>query len=291
MKEWLTFRLYEYLIKKVIERWEETTMKKSSEWRYFVTDSVAIPVCRIGKKTDAYKQATGDGYGVVYTDRDGHYICDEDCTARLIDEFGNECGIYPNEELNRKQWFKQAECKAIITSDSCGLSFYGDIKICVTYDSNGFIDTYRVTDINDGLYEGEIVIKFEDLPEEAPYCEIKTEKFNAESNRNSNLDLYNQIAQNYVAYDIGINSPADMIALLNILEAHGETLEDIANFTSHAISNIFKPDITRRDIVEALMECNVFFDGNDCDFGYMESGLASMKVIKTTNGYVEINVV
>lgn len=163
-------------------------MKKSSVWRYFVTDSVAIPVCKIGKKSDAYNQATGDGYGVVYTDRDGHYICDEDCTARLIDEYGNECGIYPNEELNRKQWFKQAECKTIITSDSCGLSFYGDVKICVSYDLNGYIDTYRVTDINDGLYEGETVVKFEDLPEEDPYFDIKAEM----SYKQENIKMRNE---------------------------------------------------------------------------------------------------
>ena len=272
-------------------------MRKVSEWRYFVTDSVAIPVCRIGKKSDAYNQATGDGYGVVYTDRDGHYICDEDCTARLIDEFGNECGIYPNEELNRRQWFKQAECKAIITSDSCGLSFYGDVKICVTYDVNGLIDTYRVTDINDGLYEGETVVKFEDLPEEDPYSEIKVEKFNSESNGSDKINLYDKISQNYVAYDIGIDSSAEMLDLLNILEAHGETLEGIANFTSHAISNIFKPNITRKDIVEALMECNVFFDGESSEYlqdreaDFLESRLASGKIIRTTSDYVEVNII
>ncbi|MGL6219416.1 MAG: hypothetical protein ACRC36_15370, partial [Lacrimispora sphenoides] len=249
------------------------------------------------KKSDAYNQATGDGYGVVYTYRDGHYICDEDCTARLIDEFGNECGIYPNEELNRRQWFKQSECKTIIISDSCGLSFYGDVKIYVTYDLNGFIDTYRVTDPDDGLYEGEVIVNFEDLPEEDPYFEVKAEKFNAESNRNSNLDLYNHIAQNYAAYDLGLNSPEEMLTLLNILEAHGESLEDIANYTSHAIDNIFNSDITRIDIVQALMECNVFFDGENSDYlqdreaDFLESGLASGRIIKTTNGYVEINII
>jgi hypothetical protein len=272
-------------------------MKKISECRYFVTDSVAIPVIKIGKKSDAYKQATGDGYGVVYTDKSNVLICDEDCTARLVDEFGNECGIYPNEELNRKRWFKQAECKAIIISDSCGLNFYGDVKICVSYDSNGLIDTYRVTDLTDGLYEGEVIVNFEDLPEEDPYFEVKAEKHNAYFSKSPDVDLYNHVAQNYAAYDIGINSPEEMLTLLNILEAHGETLEDIANFTSHAIDNIFKDDITRKDIVEALLECNVFFDGEnseylqDRDADFLKSGLASGRIIKTTNGYVEINIV
>ncbi|MEY8352568.1 hypothetical protein AALB39_04335 [Lachnospiraceae bacterium 54-53] len=107
----------------------------------------------------------------------------------------------------------------------------------------------------------------------------------------------NHIAQNYAAYELGINSPAEMLILLNILEAHNETLEDIANFTSHAVDNIFKRDITRKDIVEALMECNVFFDGENDEFlqdrepDFLENGLASGRIAKTTNGYVEINII
>ena len=108
---------------------------------------------------------------------------------------------------------------------------------------------------------------------------------------------YNHIAQNYAAYELELNSPEEMLTLLNILEAHGESLEDIANYTSHAIDNIFNSDITRKDIVQALMECNVFFDGENSDYlqdrevNFLKSGLASGRIFKTTNGYVEINIV
>lgn len=108
---------------------------------------------------------------------------------------------------------------------------------------------------------------------------------------------YNHIIQNYAAYDLGLNSPEEMLTLLNILEAHGETLEDIVNFTSHAIDNIFKSDITRKDIVEALMECNVFFDAKNSEYlqdretDFLESGLESGRIVKTTNGYVEIDII
>jgi len=110
-------------------------------------------------------------------------------------------------------------------------------------------------------------------------------------------DLNNHMIQNYAAYDMGLNSSADMLALLNILEAHGETLEDMANFTSHAIDNIFKNNISRKDIVQALMECNVFFDSKNSEHlqnresDFLESGLASGRIVRTNNGYVEINIV
>lgn len=70
-------------------------------------------------------------------------------------------------------------------------------------------------------------------------------------------DINNHIAQNYAAYDLGLNSPEEMLTLLNILETHGETLEDIGNFTSHAIDNIFKPDINSERHCRSLdgMQC------------------------------------
>jgi len=302
MKEWLTFRLYEYLIKNYMKI-GGTAMKKSSECRYFVTDTVAVPVIRTYKKGEAYRQATGDGWGTVYTDSEGTLICDEDSSAILISEYGEYTFIYPYDELKKNKWLKQAECRVIIHDDACGMDFWeaepGLTKIYVTYDRNGFIDTYRLTDWTDNGYDGETLVKFEDLPEVDPYSEIKAEKFNSESNGSANVNLYNQIAQNYAAYDIGLNSPEEMLVLLNILEAHGETLEDVANFTSHALDNVindvYSPDVTRKDIVETLMECNVFFDGKKplcvMDHIHINEGLSSGRIIKTTNGYVEINII
>ena len=43
---------------------------------------------------------------------------------------------------------KQAECAAIIVSDSCGFTVwaedFGKVHIFVSYDENGLIDNYRV---------------------------------------------------------------------------------------------------------------------------------------------------
>lgn len=113
----------------------------------------------------------------------------------------------------------------------------------------------------------------------------------------TNADMYGYISQRYQSYNLGIRSSDEMVVLLNILEAHGETLENIANFTSHAIDNIFKPNITQKDIADTLLECNAFF--SEENFGYIqdmgqdsfEGGLKSGQIIKTTNGYVEINIV
>lgn len=66
---------------------------------------------------------------------------------------------------------KQAECAAIITSDSCGLSFWAEdfslIHIFVTYDENGLIDNYRVEYNDTTIYDGEVEISFDDLYERA----------------------------------------------------------------------------------------------------------------------------
>jgi hypothetical protein len=143
-------------------------MKHISEVRYFITDVVAVPVTQLFKKSDAYKRATKPGWGIVDTDKDGTLFCDEDSSAILTNMYGEQNMIFPYDELNRKEWFSQAECKVIIMTDSCGITFWTskpkDIQIFVTYDDNGLIDTYRVTDWTDKAYDGEILINFEELP-------------------------------------------------------------------------------------------------------------------------------
>lgn len=153
-------------------------MKRSSDTRYFVTDFVAIPIIRLYKKSDAYRQATGDGWGVVYTDNKGIFVCDEDSSAVLINNAGEQCCIFPYEELAPKKWYKQAECVAIIQTDSGGLSYWekvsGSVKIHVTRDEGGFIDTYRLVWAGEDLYDGEVEIRFENLPSTDPYCGVRT---------------------------------------------------------------------------------------------------------------------
>jgi hypothetical protein len=139
-----------------------------NEMRYFITNVVAIPVLRIAKKSDAYKQATKPSWGVVDTDSDGNLFCDEDSHAILINKYGQSNLIYPYETLNPKEFYKQIECQVIIQGDSCGFSFWekeeGDVKFFVTYDENGFIDTYRLAYWAEKPYDNEVEIKFKELP-------------------------------------------------------------------------------------------------------------------------------
>ena len=146
-------------------------MKKKYEIRYMVTAVASIPVYKVFSKTEAYKLAAKDGWGTVSRDENNALVCDEDCSADLYTKNGGYFGISPYEEINTKEMPKQAECAAIIHSDSCGYDFWtedGQIRIFVTYDANGLIDSYRLeygADVQP--YDGETKIRFEDLYERA----------------------------------------------------------------------------------------------------------------------------
>ena len=147
-------------------------MKKKDEVRFIVTSVVSIPVYKIGSKTEAYKLAAKPGWGTVDWDEDGKaLVCDEDCSADLYTKNGGYFGISTYEEISRKDIPQQAACAAIITSDSCGYSFWtedGKIRIFVTYEESGLVDTFRIeygADVKP--YDGEVEISFEDLYERA----------------------------------------------------------------------------------------------------------------------------
>lgn len=184
-------------------------------------------------------------------------------------------------------WDNQVAIYFKIPNDN---NYYG-LYAGIGNDNQYFFDLTIIGDFD--IETGEF--NFYDAEKQIPIdCFCKKE---ITSTEDETTDLNNTMAQNYSAYDLGFNSPEEMLTLLNILEAHGESLEDIANYTSHAIDNIFNSDITRIDIVKALMECNVFFDGENSDYlqdreaDFLESGLASGRIIKTANGYVEINII
>ena len=143
-------------------------MKKQTEIRYFVTSVASIPVYKVPSKTEMYRMAAKDGWGTVYRDEENNLVCDEDCSADLYTKDGGYFGITPYEEINTKEMPKQAECAAIICSDSCGYSVWAEdfskIHFFVTYDANGLIDRYRLEYGEDTqLYDGETEIFFEDL--------------------------------------------------------------------------------------------------------------------------------
>ena len=158
-------------------------MKKKWEVRYFVTAVASVPVYKAYSKTETYKQAAKPGWGTVewYSAADGYknpvdrdrsdktqqLCCDEDCAADLYTKNGGYFGIRAYEEIATKEMPKQAECAAIIVSDSCGFTFWAEdfsqIHIFATYDENGLIDTYRVEYGDTPVYDGEVEISFDDL--------------------------------------------------------------------------------------------------------------------------------
>lgn len=146
-------------------------MKQKWEVRYFVTDVASIPVYKAYGKTETYRQAAKDGWGTVNRDENGVLVCDEDCAADLYTKNGGYFGIRAYEEIATKEMPKQAECAAIIISDSCGFTFWAEdfsqIHIFVTYDENGLIDAYRVEYGDTPVYDGEVEISFDDLYQRA----------------------------------------------------------------------------------------------------------------------------
>ena len=177
-------------------------MKQKWEVRYFVTDVASVPVYKAYSKTETYRQAAKPGWGTVewYSAADGYknpvnrdrndktqqLCCDEDCSASLYTKNGGYFGIFPYEEIDVKEMPKQAECAAIIISDSCGFTFWAEdfsrIHIFVTYDANGLIDTYRVEYDDTTVYDGEVEISFDDLYQRAEedWKETRSEEHTSE---------------------------------------------------------------------------------------------------------------
>jgi hypothetical protein len=157
-----------------------------SETRYIVTDVVSIPVIRARGKGEIYRMATVPGWGCVEwysaennysapvthdkSDKTQQLSCDIDMSATLYPHCGAEFTIAPYEEINLKDAPSQSYTDAIIVSDSCGFTFWekdnGDIKIFVTYDESGLIDSYRLDNWSGKPYDGETEITFEDLQSE-----------------------------------------------------------------------------------------------------------------------------
>jgi hypothetical protein len=112
-------------------------------------------------------------------DKTQSLYCDEDSSATIYSIYGREYTIFPYEEINLKDVPKQPEANAIIISDPCGWNFWenesGDVKIFVTYDENGLIDTYRLDNWTGKPYEGETEINFNDLQSQEEYETISRE--------------------------------------------------------------------------------------------------------------------
>lgn len=118
----------------------------------------------------------------------------------------------------------------------------------------------------------------------------------------SNSRTYNYTIEHFNEYGLNISSKDDMLKLNNVMEAHGETLEDLGDYTSKAFDFECKD---RADAAEWFLETNGFWDSwNDyawfnveCENSIedaKESLLFSLKhsnLVKTTDGIVECGIV
>lgn len=82
-----------------------------------------------------------------------------------------------------------------------------------------------------------------------------------------NENMKNHILENWGKYKI-VSSQKDMVALLNILEAHGETLDSLHDVTignsDWVCSICFSPEnITDRDVAKGIMMHNSFYKTHD----------------------------
>ena len=112
-------------------------------------------------------------------------------------------------------------------------------------------------------------------------------------NNLSNNQSYNFIIGQYRKYNIGLISERETLLILNMLEAHGETFEDIGDCNSYVYELGAE---SRAEAITLLNESNIFYESKEC---YMERMLvyghsfeeveASFEkdVVKTTDGYVK----
>lgn len=106
---------------------------------------------------------------------------------------------------------------------------------------------------------------------------------------------YAYCASQYARYGL-TDTAEEMISLLNILEAHGETLESLHETEGDIFCNmcILKDEITEREIAEGLQQCNRFIpfaELEDYIHAEEENGQTMEDIMngltRTTDGYVE----
>lgn len=111
------------------------------------------------------------------------------------------------------------------------------------------------------------------------------------------LQQYYNIADNYKKYNL-VDTKEDMIALLNILEAHKETLDSLHN-AEDSFCSIYGNWKSDRDVVNALFEYNAFYTSEKEFFQTMEENakdnqetfeeyIQNIDYRITTNGIVNI---
>ena len=159
--------------------------KNKYEKRYLPTSWAEVEISRIASKMEAYRDATEPGWGVVEwysetnnfkvpvnrdkSDQSQVLLCDEDTSAVLYPRVGMEYCLMPDEKINLREAPRRSDLALIVISHVNGYCFWAedleDLKIFVTYDEDGLIDTYRLDNWSGKPYEGETELGFKDLSE------------------------------------------------------------------------------------------------------------------------------
>ncbi len=169
-------------------------------------------------------------------------------------------------------------------------------------------DELRVTVFREDTSLFEKSIQFEYLPMRYTLGHVFSKGwkavFDARSQRGvvSNSDTYNYTIEHFADYGLNLDDRQDMLRLNNIMEAHGESLEDLGDYTAEAFDFGCND---RADAAEWYLETNAFWNSwnefaewaldteNDID-SVKESLLSSLmygNLVKTTDGIVELSVV
>lgn len=116
--------------------------------------------------------------------------------------------------------------------------------------------------------------------------------------------LYRSIIERYKEFDELVSSPEEMLKLVNILEAHEETLESLHAFNGGSFCHAFPENCEDEDLVSALFEQNKFFY-TETEFidhygGSLSEGTGPVEgfdflierkdVIITSDGFVHVNI-
>ena len=108
----------------------------------------------------------------------------------------------------------------------------------------------------------------------------------------SNNQSYNFIIGQFRKYNIGLISERETLLILNMLEAHGETFEDIGDWNSYVYELGAE---SRAEAIHLLNESNIFYESKE---HYIERMLINgysieeaeaifeKDIVKTTDGYV-----
>lgn len=96
----------------------------------------------------------------------------------------------------------------------------------------------------------------------------------------SNNDVYSHCISHYKDYQLGLNTPLEMLALVNILEAHNTILEELHSFEGGGFCHMFPSSSEDKDLVQALFSNNAFFFTKEAFLARMNDVVLDCEITK-----------